>query len=169
MSEQSTIQGRIAGLLPDDLFTGPPEVTIDRDEILILGEITAPDTGEAGEDVVSEAIATRVGEFRRGTREQRIRVARRLEHEFERKVSWGVRCGGEEFHFTTLAAPAMTRLRMPERAVLDTLIAGGVARSRSEALAWCVRLVAKHQTEWLEDLTSALEHVEEVRAKGPQA
>ena len=43
----------------------------------------------------------------------------------------------------------MTRLRMRERAVLDTLIDAGVARSRSEALAWCVRLVDRHQGEWI--------------------
>ena len=37
----------------------------------------------------------------------------------------------------------MTRLRMPERRVLDTLVDAGVARSRSHALAWCVRLVRR--------------------------
>jgi hypothetical protein len=62
----------------------------------------------------------------------------------------------------------MTRLRMQERAVLDTLISGGVARSRSEALAWCVRLVAQHQGEWLGELESALAKVHEVRDQGPK-
>lgn len=56
---------------------------------------------------------------------------------------------------------------MPERAVLDTLIDSGVARSRSEALAWCARLVGKHQAEWLRDLREALTRVEQVRAEGP--
>jgi hypothetical protein len=61
----------------------------------------------------------------------------------------------------------MTRLRMPERAVLDTLVDAGVARSRSHALAWCVRLVAEKQDEWLKDLREALTHVEKVRSEGP--
>jgi hypothetical protein len=61
----------------------------------------------------------------------------------------------------------MTRLRLRERAVLDTLIEGGVARSRSEALAWCVKLVGRHESEWLADLREALSGVEHVRAEGP--
>ncbi len=61
----------------------------------------------------------------------------------------------------------MTRLRMNERRVLDTLIDSGVARSRSHALAWCVRLVAERQEDWLKDLRDALKKVEEVRGEGP--
>ena len=44
----------------------------------------------------------------------------------------------------------------------------GVARSRSHALAWCVRLVAEHQDDWLKDLRDALGAVEKVRAEGPK-
>jgi hypothetical protein len=69
--------------------------------------------------------------------------------------------------FTTLNVPVMTRLRMPERQVLDTLVEGGVARSRSEALAWCVRLVNQHQADWIADLRDALTHVQKVRREGP--
>jgi hypothetical protein len=61
----------------------------------------------------------------------------------------------------------MTRLRMPERRVLDTLVEAGVARSRSHALAWCVRLVAEKQDDWLKDLREALTNVEKVRGEGP--
>jgi hypothetical protein len=61
----------------------------------------------------------------------------------------------------------MTRLRMPERAVLDTLVAAGVARSRSDALAWCVRLVGMHQLDWIKGLREALVKVDEARGKGP--
>ena len=43
----------------------------------------------------------------------------------------------------------MTRLRQPQRMVLDTLVDAGVARSRSDALAWCVRLVGQHEDDWL--------------------
>ena len=54
------------------------------------------------------------------------------------------------------------------RAVLDVLEDAGVARSRSEALAWCVRMVGANLDEWLRDLRTAFEHVERVRARGPR-
>ena len=63
----------------------------------------------------------------------------------------------------------MTRLRQPQRQVLDTLVEAGVARSRSEALAWCVRLVGQHEDDWLAELREAMSHVAEVRTKGPAA
>jgi hypothetical protein len=63
----------------------------------------------------------------------------------------------------------MTRLRQPERQVLDTLVDAGVARSRSEALAWCVKLVGRHTDEWLTDLREAMTQVDELRRRGPDA
>ena len=69
--------------------------------------------------------------------------------------------------FTTASIPVMTRLRITERRVLDTLIDAGVARSRSEALAWCVRLVGSNEDSWITELRGAFEHVEQVRSKGP--
>ena len=89
------------------------------------------------------------------------------EQRYDRKVSWGVRVGEHRELWTHVAAPVMTRLRQPQRMVLDTLVAAGVARSRSEALAWCVRLVGQHEEEWLADLREAMSHVAEVRSKGP--
>jgi hypothetical protein len=62
----------------------------------------------------------------------------------------------------------MTRLRQPERQVLDTLVDAGVARSRSEALGWCVRLVAEHADTWLTELRTAMETVGELRQRGPE-
>jgi Arc/MetJ-type ribon-helix-helix transcriptional regulator len=56
----------------------------------------------------------------------------------------------------------------PERRVLDTLVEAGVARSRSDALAWSVRLVGQHAEAWLSELRAAMEQVERVRAQGPQ-
>lgn len=163
------ITGWIIGRLDDDWFTTTPTVDVDRDEILVIGEITAPSIpDDAGEALRSEAIASRIDDFRDRTRDRRIQIARTAEKNYERKVSWGVRCADEEHLFTTLAAPAMTRLRMPERRVLDTLIDAGVARSRSEALAWCVRLVGDHTSEWLDELRQALGAVEEVRSRRPE-
>jgi hypothetical protein len=86
---------------------------------------------------------------------------------FGRPVSWGVESGGVTSLFTTQASPVMTRLRFRERAVLQTLIEGGIARSRSEALAWCVKLVAQHQADWLAELREALVGVEQARVGGP--
>ena len=62
----------------------------------------------------------------------------------------------------------MTRLRQPERAVLDTLVDAGVARSRSDALAWSVKLVGEHADTWLAELREAMAEVDKLRAKGPR-
>lgn len=82
-------------------------------------------------------------------------------------MAWGAACGDTKELFTTFAAPAMTRLRQPERQVLDTLVDAGVARSRSEALAWCVRLVGEHADQWLGQLRDAMGAVDELRRQGP--
>jgi hypothetical protein len=164
------LSGWFAGRIPDDLFTGPPTITGDRDEILIVGAIPEPELpADAGEAARSAARSARIGRFRDETRDRRIGVAAEAERLFGRKVSWGARCGDLEEHFTTLGVPVMTRLRLRDRAVLDTLIDAGVARSRSEALAWCVRLVGKHQDEWIKSLRQALSAVEKVRGEGPSA
>ena len=158
----------ITGAVPDAWFTGPPEVVIDRDEIIVWGRLPEPDLGADATDADRAAAqAGRISQFREDTRDDRIRVARQVEHRYQRKVAWGVRCGGTSELFTHLSAPVMTRLRQPERQVLDTLVDAGVARSRSEALAWCVRLVGEHTTEWLSDLREAMTKVDELRRQGP--
>ena len=163
------IQGWFAGRLPADWFVGAPTVEADRDEILVVGTLAEPDLpSDASSDAVAAARASRIAGYREDTRGQRMRIADEAQHRFGRKVSWGASCGDQIVWFTTLAAPAMTRLRMPERLVLDTLVDAGVARSRSHALAWCVRLVAERQDDWLKDLRGALESVEKVRSEGPK-
>jgi len=158
-----------SGRLPDGWFTALPEVTVDRDEILVVGTLSEPEhaTGADG-DTQGVACAARIQGFREETREQRMRVADEAEHRFGRKVAWGARCGEHGVVFTHLSVPVMTRLRMGERRVLDTLVDAGVARSRSDALAWCVRLVKEHEAEWIDQLRDALVHVENVRAEGPK-
>jgi len=156
------------GRLPEEWFSGPPEVTTDRDEILVIGTLPDPELPEgASAESAAAARSARIGGFREDTREQRIRIAQEAEHRFGKRVSWGAQAGDVRMLFTTLSVPAMTRLRMPERHVLDTLVEAGVARSRSHALAWCVRLVAERQDEWLKDLREALASVERVRGAGP--
>ncbi|MGH8835195.1 MAG: hypothetical protein ACRDWG_09410 [Actinomycetes bacterium] len=162
------IRGWLTGRLPEDWFTEPVEVTVDRDEITVVGRIPQPTVGDDASDAErASAYAGKIKEFRERTRERRIEIARELEHAARRKVSWGVQVGDQRELFTTLSAPVMTRLRQPERAVLDTLVDAGVARSRSEALAWCVRLVAKNAESWLGELRDAMQKVEQVRQTGP--
>ena len=162
------IEGWFAGRLPDGWFEGAPEITTDRDEILVVGRIPAP---EATDDDAAraEAEAGRITRFREETREARMKIAREAEHRFGRKVAWGAIAGDTRAHFTTLSVPVMTRLRQPERQVLDTLVDAGVARSRSEALAWCVKLVGRNTEEWLTELRTAMESVQQVRDRGPAA
>jgi hypothetical protein len=157
-----------AGRVPAGWFVGPPQVTADGEEILVVG--TLPDVELAGgtsSEGRAAARSARIERFREETRDERIRIARDAERHFRRKVAWGARCGDESKIFTTLSVPVMTRLRMSERSILDTLVAGGVARSRSEALAWCVRLVGMHQADWIKGLRDALVKVDEIRSKGP--
>ena len=167
-TEQEQITGWIHGRLPDDWFLEPAEVTIDRDEITIVGRIAVPEgDGEDDSTEAREAAAGRISRFREDTREQRIRIAREAQHRFERKVSWGATCGSTRALFTHVAAPVMTRLRQPERQVLDTLVEAGVARSRADALGWCVRLVGEHTEEWLGQLREAMTSVQKLRNEGP--
>jgi hypothetical protein len=163
------LQGWFSGRLPDGWFVGVPEVSADREEILVVGTLADPEVpeGSAPEAVAAARIA-RIQGFREDTRERRMRIAQEAQHRYGRRVSWGAGCGDVRTLFTTVSVPAMTRLRMPERRVLDTLVEAGVARSRSHALAWCVRLVADRQDEWLKDLRNALTHVEKVRGEGPR-
>jgi hypothetical protein len=157
----------LSGRLPDEWFTGEPEITVDREEILIVGELPALD-GEYADDAARAAAESgRISRFREDTRDDRIEVARQAEHRYQRKVSWGARLGDTRELFTTHSAPVMTRLRQPERLVLDTLVDSGVARSRSEALAWAVRLVGQHADSWLADLREAMSKVDDLRGQGP--
>ncbi len=159
----------ITGLLPDDLYNGPISVVVDRDEILVVGPLTAPTLADdATAADVATAEAGRISGFREGTRDQRIRLARQIEHRYQRKMAWGAECGGTRQLFSTISAPVMTRLRQSERQVLDTLVDAGVARSRSEALAWCVKLVGEHADQWLTDLRAAMGSVDELRQRGPE-
>jgi hypothetical protein len=158
----------ITGRLPDGWFTAAPSIQIDRDEIVIVGDIAAPEVAEGATDAERAAQeAGRISRFREETRDERIRVAVDTEHRYGRKVSWGATCGGTTELFTTFSAPVMTRLRQSERQVLDTLVDSGVARSRSDALAWCVRLVGEHADDWLAGLREAMSEVERLRAEGP--
>lgn len=164
------VRGWFHGRLPEEWQTSAPEITIDREEItvvLTVADVELPDG--AGEAESAETRAGRAKAFREETRDRRISIAREAEHRFDRKVAWGVVVGDRRELFTHVAVPVMTRLRQPQRLVLDTLVDAGVARSRADALAWCVRLVGQHADEWLAELREAMSHVAEVRHNGPAA
>jgi hypothetical protein len=151
-----------AGRLPDAWFDGDPTVVVDREEITVIGKLTA-------EKDESEARASgRVSRFREETRSERMNIADEAQDRYGRKVSWGVEVGDERILFTHIAVPVMTRLKQPERQVLDTLVDAGVARSRSDALAWSVKLVGEHTEEWLAKLRDAMSAVDDLRAEGPE-
>jgi hypothetical protein len=156
----------IAGRLPEGWFSGDPTVVVDREEITVVGRLPEAD----GEE--SDARASgRAARFREETRSERMRIADEAEHRYGRKVAWGVEVGSgdntERILFTHIAVPVMTRLRQPERQVLDTLVDAGVARSRSDALVWSVRLVGEHTDEWLGKLRDAMSKVDDLRSEGP--
>lgn len=156
-----------AGHLPDDWFTGPVDITFDRDEILVVGDLAPP---RIDDETDAEAAAhARVDAFRETTRDARMAIADRAQRRFLRHVSWAATCDGVRHDFTRASVPVMTRLHMDDRTVLDTLVDAGVARSRSEALAWCVRLVAENEATWMSRLREAMEAVTEVREEGPHS
>jgi hypothetical protein len=167
-STPAAVSAWFAERLPTEWTEVAPEISVDREEITVVLTVPTPELAEdAGEGARAEAIAGRVARWRSDTRDRRIGIAREAEHRFGRKVAWGVVCGGRQELFTHLAVPVMTRLRQPERQVLDTLVEAGVARSRAHALAWCVRLVGENAGAWLGDLRTAMAEVEKVRAAGP--
>jgi hypothetical protein len=159
-----------AGRIPEGWFEGPPAIEVDPDEIQVVGTLPTPQLPEgANEEETRVAEQARIGGYREDSRGARIHIAEEAQPAFGRTVSWGAQCGGSRVLFTTAGVPVMTRLRLADRRVLDTLIDAGVARSRSEALAWAVRLVAEHESEWIQELRDAMRSVSEVRARGPRS
>lgn len=167
-SDASDAADWFAGRLPDGWFGGDPEVVVDREEITVIGRLPA-DEGDKESEARAEGRASR---FREETRSHRMRIADEAQTRYGRKVSWGVDVGtaeeSERILFTHIAVPVMTRLRQPERQVLDTLVEAGVARSRADALAWAVRLVGEHAEDWLDKLRGAMTEVRDLRTQGPQ-
>src|ERR1700758_420146 len=158
-----------AGRLPEAWFDGDPTVIVDREEITVIGKLAEPES--SGEEESRARAEGRVSRFREETRSERMRIADEAQDRYGRKVSWGVEVGSgavaERILFTHIAVPVMTRLKQPERQVLDTLVDAGVARSRADALAWSVKLVGEHTEEWLDKLRSAMSEVDDLRAQGP--
>ncbi len=160
-------QAWFAGRIPDGWFSDVVQIRADRDEIIVMGRLAEPENVPTGEDAARVAATARISGFREDTRMARMKIAEAAQLRWHRAVSWGADCGPVSMTFTNASVPAMTRLRFDERQVLDTLIDAGVARSRSEAMAWCVAQVGLHQSEWIDRLREAMTEVERIRAEGP--
>lgn len=163
-------QAWFEGRLPGTWFTDVT-VSVDREEILVVGTIADETVSESAESSSTTERATaegRIGRFRADTRDPRMEIAEEAQARYGRKVSWGAELGETQALFTHISVPVMTRLRQPERQVLDTLVDAGVARSRSEALSWAVKLVGEHTESWLSDLRDAMEEVDKLRSEGPE-
>jgi hypothetical protein len=152
--------------LPAQLLAGPPEASVYDDEVVVVLPIAAegPEAASAGADR-HEADLQLIARRREETRSLRMRIARDLQEIVGRPVAWGMRVGETSALFTTRSAPVMTRLGRAERDVLDTLVAAGVADTRSAALAYTVRAFAAEHAEWLAEVRAAIEQVEQVRAR----
>ncbi|MDE3111639.1 MAG: hypothetical protein KGN00_00125 [Chloroflexota bacterium] len=165
MSERSEIQGWLSGRIPADWDVTVSELQMDEHEVLATVRLKDAENVEGD---LEAARSGRIQQFRSATRDERIRISQEAQRKFRKVVSWGAECGDSKQLFTHLALPVMTRLRLPEREVLDSLVEAGIARSRAHALAWCVALVREHQGEWLKELRQAMESVARVRAQGPR-
>lgn len=167
MLAQTEIHGWLTGRMPEEWSpAGRPEILIDPNEILVIVRLADVQTPEGGDS--DSARLGRIQQHREETREERIAIAQEAVAKFGRPVSWGAECGQIRQLFTHLSLPVMTRLRITDRQVLDALVEAGIARSRSHALAWCVRLVRQHQADWFNELREAMESVQRVRAQGPK-
>jgi hypothetical protein len=160
------LQQWIGERLPDGIAAAPPEITFYDDEIVIVVPLAEDATGADAESEERRAAAYRlIAQRREETRSLRIKLARELQARLGRPVAWGMRAGSSEALFTTRSTPVMTRLGRAEREVLDTLVAAGVADTRSSALAYAVRAFAAEHTDWLAEVREAIAQVDQVRAR----
>ena len=95
-------------LVPEDVAPALVQVTV--------AAAVAADATDAAE------AEGKISRFRADTKVARIDIAREAQSRYGRKVSWGAQLGETEVRFTHLSVPVMTRLKQPERQVLDTLV-----------------------------------------------
>jgi hypothetical protein len=145
MTSDDEVTARLAAWfaerLPPEWLSGPAEIEVDREEALVVLPLAARYDS---------------AEFRDTTRGQRIQLAQQAEEAFGVKISWGTTKDGRRRLFTTVRTAVAVPLAMRERQILDGLVAAGVATDRSEAVAWCIRLVGHHESDWLRDLRDAV-------------
>lgn len=157
---EADLEAWLLARLPADLVASAPQLLTYDDELVIMLLVAA------GAEGLGEAAAHgRIAELREASRPLRVQLARELQAVLRRPIAWGMRLGEAEELFTTRSTPVMTRLNRNERDVLDTLVAAGVADTRSAALAYVVRAFAIAHGEWLAEVRQAIEQVQQVRSK----
>ncbi|HIM60601.1 MAG TPA: hypothetical protein EYM41_08510 [Dehalococcoidia bacterium] len=130
-TDTATIQKWFDAHVDDEWGSEGIEITADDDEILAVVSVSTAEEELPDDDADKEIAIKRIARrFRSGTRQSRMSVAEEAQELFERKISWGIQAGEDTYLFTHVTAPAMTRLRIAERRVLDTLVNAGVANSR---------------------------------------
>lgn len=165
-ASSSEITGWVSGALPPELYRTVPSIDVDRDEILVVGDVGTPEVPEGLDaEGVSAAEEARIARFREETRDQRIAVARQAESRYARPISWGATSGSTSRRFTTVHAPVAARFDLEHRRLLDTLVKAGIARNRSHALAWCVDVVQQNEEAWLSRLDEALTNLRSTAAE----
>ncbi len=140
-----------------ELYPEPVEASIVDGELLIMGRL--PVEGEVAE----EDARNRINQHREESRPQRVDLAQELQRLTGLPVAWGVRYGQVTAYFSSLRVPVMTRLGRAERDVLDTLIRGGIARNRSQAVNWAIQAFARGQRDWLRQMREAVNSLSNIR------
>lgn len=160
------IQSWLQERAPANLLAEPPEIAIYDDEaVIVLPLVTAELDDGLGDEQRRAAERNLIAQRREETRPWRMKQARELQSKLGRSVAWGMRAGASEALFSTRSVPVMTRLGRTERDVLDTLVAAGVADTRSAALAYAVRAFAAEHTDWLDEVREAIAQVDQVRGR----
>lgn len=155
----------LAARLPEALLAAPPRLALYDDELVAVLSPLVPELESDDEDQRRGHERALIARLREETRPLRMRLAAELQPLLGRPVAWGMRLGGSEALFSTRTVPVMTRLNRREREVLDTLVATGVADTRSAALAYCVRVFASEHDDWLGEARAVAEQAQQVRAR----
>jgi len=149
-----------------NLLASPPEIALYDDEAVIVLPLATAELDEAlADEQLRAAERALIVRRREETRPWRMKQARELQPKLGRAVAWGMRAGASAALFSTRSVPVMTRLGRTERDVLDTLVAAGVADTRSAALAYAVRAFAAEHIDWLDEVREAIAQVDQVRGR----
>src|SRR3569832_1235983 len=84
----------LQGRLPDEWVSTAPDVSVDRDEILITLTLTAPEVDGAEASAVASAETGRISRFREDTQKEQKQETRKAKHRYGRRVAWGATAGG---------------------------------------------------------------------------
>lgn len=99
-SNVETVKGWFAGRVPEEWFTAAPEVSIEDDQIVVIGSLTEPKlAGGASAEAKAGAAEGRIARFREATRPYRIAIALEAERAFKLHVTWGAKVGETSVRF----------------------------------------------------------------------